>query len=116
VRHQFSGIGDKSATLTMMLVAATPLNFLAIGFWGRITHWILSRLYMWLASNGLVLINVEVSKIQVAAQKSDWEAALKEAWAIVDNKTKDLSNAEKKKIDDRVRKAHRRFASFGARP
>lgn len=98
-----------------MLLAATPLNFLTIGFWGKITHWILSRLYTWLASNGLTLLNVGIANVQVASQKSDWEAAIMEAWAIVDNKTKELSDAEKKKIDDKVRSAHRKFASFGTK-
>lgn len=115
MKYQFSGIGDKTATITMMLLASTPLAFLTIGFWGTITHWALSRLYMWLASNGLILLNIGIANIQVALQRDDWDKALAEAWAIVDNKTKELSDAEKKKIDDRVRAAHRKFAAFGVR-
>lgn len=116
MKHEFSGIGEKSATVTMMLLASTPLNFLAVGFWGNITHWLLTRFYMWLASNGLTLLNVGIANLQVASERAGWDAAVEEAWKIVEQRSKELTNAQKKKVDDRVRAAHRKFASFGVRP
>jgi len=115
VKHKLDGIGSKAATATMMLLASTPMAWLAVGAWGTATHYLLTKLFSWLAGNGLILANVGISNIEIALQKNEWEKIINEAWTIVDNKTKELSDDEKKRIDDRVRDAHRKFASFGVR-
>lgn len=115
MKHQLDGIGGAAATGTMMLLATTPLAWLGVGAWGTATHFILTKFYTWLAGNGLILANVGISNVQIAMEKNEWERVIAEAWEIVDDKTKELSDAEKKRIDDRVRAAHRKFGAFRLR-
>lgn len=114
VKYQFENIGEKSATAVMLLLAATPWGVgLTVGIQGTILHWMLKWVFVWCASNGLVLLNIGIADIETSLEKSAFDGSLDSAFALIDAKKDGLTDAEKIKIDARVISAFNKFASFG---
>lgn len=114
-KHELTGIGSASATLTFVALAGSPLAFLTQGFLGKITHYILTQVYSRLASQGLVVLNIGVARVQTMAERKDFDGTFDEAFELINKRGGKLSDAEAKKIDDRVISALRKFTDFGVR-
>ncbi len=90
-------------------MAGSPLAFLTHGFLGRITFFFLTKVGSWLANQGLALLNIGIDELRIAAQKDDYEKAIEEALKSVGEAKQKLTPAEIKAIDDKVKKAFRKF-------
>ncbi len=117
MKYTFEGIGDKSATAVMLLMSATGYgHWFTIGLQGSIIHFVLKLFFMWIASNGLVILNIGISNIQIWAEKGTYDGTMDGAIKLVESKKGGLTDDEKKKIDDRVIAAFNKFASFQLNP
>lgn len=116
-KHRFDGIGETGAA---MLVAALSVNpktmFLTKGIPGKILFTVSKYMFMGLASLGLVVLNVGAAKIDTIIAENNfdgsWESAQK-LIAKIHGEGRELTDAEKKSIDDPVKEAFRRFGRFG---
>lgn len=114
-KHELTGIGSASATLTFVALAGSPLAFLTQGFLGKITHYILTQVYSRLASQGLVVLNIGVARVQTMAQRKDFDGTFDDAFDLINKSGGRLSPDDIKAIDDRVISALRKFTDFGVR-
>lgn len=71
--------------------------------------------YMWLADHGLIAMNVGIADLEVMSQESGFNGSLDDAFKIIEARKDGLTDAEKKKIDDRVISAFDKFSDFGVR-
>lgn len=114
MKYKFEGIGEKSATAVMLLLAATPYgHWFTIGPQGKIVHYLLQQFFMWVASNGLILLNIGIADLETNLEKSAFDGSLESALKLVEASKMGLTDAQKKAIDDRVIAAFDKFASFG---
>lgn len=116
-KRKLNGIGDASATLVLAALAASASTvFLTSGLTGKISFWLLSKLFSTLASLGLVILNVGAEKLLTAVDKAkydgSWETAEKMMQEI-QRTGRDLSPEEIQKIDEGVINAFRKFAKIG---
>lgn len=114
-KHELTGIGSASATLTFVALAGSPLAFLTQGFLGKITHYILTQIYSRLASQGLVVLNIGVARVQTMAERKDFDGTFDDAFDLINKSGGRLSPDDIKAIDDRVISALRKFTDFGVR-
>lgn len=114
-KHKLDGIGSASATLTFLALAGSPLAFLTQGFLGKITHYILTQIYSRLASQGLVVLNIGVAKVQTLAEQREFDGTFDDAFDLINKSGGRLSADDIKAIDDKVIRALRRFTDFGVR-
>lgn len=112
-KHKLDGIGGVSAAAAMAALAAfPPTTFLATGFLGRITHFILKRLFTFLASGGLVILNLGAERVLGAIEKSNYDGSWESAQKLIDAiraTGRELTPEEITKIDDGVIAAFRKF-------
>jgi hypothetical protein len=114
MKHRFEGLAEVDATIVMMLLAANPSTFpLTVGPWGKIIHWAVKGFFLWGLDKGLKWMNVGVARLETAGESNDLDSAFDEGWKIIDERKKDLTDAQKAKIDERVKRAHRKFGRFG---
>lgn len=114
-KHEFTGIGSASATLTFVALAGSPLAFLTQGLLGKITHCILTQVYSRLASQGLVVLNIGVARVQTMAERKDFDGTFDEAFELINKRGGKLSDEEIKRIDSKVIDSLRKFTDFGVR-
>lgn len=116
MKYRFEGIGEKSAIVAMAALASSPLAWFTVGVQGKITFFILKMVFMGAASIGLVVLNVGIAKVETMIEKNgfdgSWESAEKLIREIKEQ-GRELTDEEKKRIDDPVRAAFRKFARFG---
>lgn len=94
-------------------LAASPLAWLTTGLVGKITFWFLTKFTEWLASNGLIILNIGVANVQTLIEKSAFDKTFEEAFKAIHGNPDRLTEEQKKSIDDKVISAFRKFASFG---
>lgn len=117
MKYHFSGIGEASASVIIAVLASNPATaFLATGILGKITFFICKMFCMWLASIGLIIMNVGEAKLKTIIDEGNFN----ESWDTAENLIKkiretgrDLTPEETKQIDDGVIDAFRKFATFG---
>lgn len=115
-KYKFEGIGAASATAAMAALSTTSLAPFTAGFAGKITFQLLKLIFMSLASAGLIVLNVGVAKVEVLLEEHDYNSSWEEAEKILkEKKGQELTQNEINSIDDPVKDAFRRFASFGVR-
>lgn len=115
--HNFTGIGEVSAAMVMASLAANPSTLpLTTGIPGKILFYILKIFFTYLASLGLIVLNVGAEKIETVAAENNydgtWDSAEKSIKQIRDT-GRDLTPEEIEAIDQTVIEALRRFARFG---
>lgn len=115
MKYRFEGIGATSATLTIAALAASPLAWFTQGLQGRIVFHLLKWLYMGLASKGLIVLNIGVSKVEVLVQKGQFDGSMDEAFKIINERQGKLTPEEIHSIDSKVIVALRKFGRFGVR-
>lgn len=115
--YRFSGIGEASASVILAVLMVNPATaYLATGIVGKITFFICKIFSMWLASLGLVVMNVGAAKLETIIDGGKFD----ESWNTAENLIKkiresgrELTNEEIKQIDDAVIVAFKKFATFG---
>lgn len=114
-KHDLTGIGSASATLTFVALAGSPLSFLTQGFLGKVTHYILTQIYSRLASQGLVVLNIGVARVQTLVDRKEFDGTFDDAFDLINKSGGRLSQDDIKAIDDKVIRALRKFTDFGVR-
>lgn len=109
--YDFQGIGKAAALLEFSALAASPVSWLTNGVLGQITFWLLTQMNAYLASKGLILLNIGIANVQVLSQKSDFDQSLDEAYQAL--RSGSLTEVQKKALDDKVIAAFNNFADFG---
>lgn len=115
-KYKFEGIGETGAAVILAGISSYPaFAWATTGIIGKFTWFIAKLLCMGLASLGLVVLNVGAAKIQVIVDQSNfdgsWESAQK-LIADIRSHGRELTDAEKEKIDAPVMDAFRRFGRF----
>jgi len=115
-KHKLDGIGSVTATSVMALLEAyPPTKFLTVGVLGKITYAILKRLFSFMASGGLVSLNLGAEKILGAIEKHDFDGSWESAQKIIDairSTGRDLTPEEIVTIDNGVIEAFRKFGKI----
>lgn len=110
-------IGKAGAAIIMAVFAATPATtFLTVGILGKIIFWILECICAYLASLGLIVLNVGAAKLDTIVDGGDFDGSWDTAEKLISgirNTGRDLTPAEIKAIDQPVIDAFRKFANFG---
>lgn len=116
MKYKFEGIGEKSAVAAMAALATSPLAWLTVGIQGKITFVLLKWLFMGFASIGLQLANVTIEYVSGILERKgfdgSWDMAEK-LIAEIKLQGRELTDEEKRRIDDPVKAAFRKFARFG---
>ena len=112
--YDYSGIGKAEALLVFAALAASPLVWITNGLLGGLTFWVLCRICTWLANKEVLLANIAAADIQTLAQKGNFDGSLDEAFKAIHGNPNQLTQAQRKAIDDKVILAFRNFATFGS--
>lgn len=115
MKYRFEGIGEASAVATMTALAGSPFSFLAAGALGSLVFFLLKLFYMWLASAGLVVLNIGVAKLITLSEQAEFDGSFDEAFRLIKEKGGKLTEDEKRRIDAKVIAAFRKFGTFGVR-
>lgn len=113
MKYKFEGIGTLGATLMSGALAASPFAFLTTGIWGKITFWVLQKASAYFANKGLIFLNVGVEAVSAYSDRKDFDGSFESAIRIVNEHGDNLTDAEKKAIDDSVIAAFDKFSNFG---
>lgn len=113
-KYKFEGIGKASATATFLAMSLDPrFASLTQGFTGKVIFSLLTYFYSGLASIGLVVLNIGISRIQVISERKEFDGSFDDAFKIINEKGSRLTKEERDAIDMRVINAHNHFGSFG---
>lgn len=117
VKYKFSGIGETGAAMVIAGLSSNPaFAFLATGFTGRVVWFLAKLVCMGMASLGLVVLNVGAEKLSVLVDQTNFDGSWDRAQALIaaiHKEGRELTDAEKKRIDDPVKDAFRKFGHFG---
>lgn len=117
MKYKFEGLGGAQATIIMALLAANPSTlFLTQGILGRIVHFVLKKLGMYLANYGLIFINVGAAAVETMVDAGNYDDAwsdAEKAVKLIRDQGRKLTDEEIKAIDAPVIDAFRKFANFG---
>lgn len=118
-RHSFKGIGAASASLVLAALSTRPeLVFLTKGALGKLSYWLLTQIFSRLASVGLVMMNVGVSRIRTAVLKVGFDTSWQSAEKLISEiraQGRDLTEEEINSIDADVIDAFRKFAQLAGK-
>lgn len=115
IKYQFDGIAAVSATMVFTAMAGGPLAFLTTGILGKIVFFFLKKIMNGLANQGLAILNLGIDFMSVNFQQSDYESAMDAAIKARDEiigKRGKLTQEERERIDEDVKRAFRKFAPF----
>lgn len=114
-KYDLPGFGKVQALLVFTAMASGPLAFLTTGIPGKIVFPLLELAGEWLASKGLVLLNIGAEKVETLIEENAYDGSFEKAFEAINAKRGKLTDAEKKSIDDKVIAAARKFFSFSVR-
>lgn len=113
IKYQFDGIARFNATLIFTALASTGWGApLTTGLLGKLVFFFLKKFGNWFANQGLALLNIGIDHIKIASEKSNYEQVFAEALAEVQANKNKLTPAQRKAIDDKVKRAARHFIHF----
>jgi hypothetical protein len=116
VKHDYENIAKGSALLTFAaLASSTGLVWLTNGVVGKITMILLTNFYTYLASKGVIMLNLGVNLAEVLADKNTFDGTLDDALKAVHAQSDKLTPEQKAAIDAKVIVALRDFASYRMR-
>ncbi len=116
MRHQFENIGEASAAMVIAALSSNPsMLFLTKGILGKFTFLVLKILFMYLASIGLIALNVGAEKLKTISDADNFEDSFTNAEAMI-KKIRDAGNEltpeQIAEIDNGVIDAFRKFAKL----
>lgn len=114
-KYDFKGIKSKGAKAIELLLGASWAPFAAamkLPVIGTLIDGGLQLLTNWLANNGLVVLNIGTIIVDGEFDQKGFDDAMDAALASVGTNRDQLSDAQKKAIDDKVIAAFRKFAPF----
>ena len=115
-KYRLDGIGGVSASAVMALLAAyPPTSFLTVGIIGKIVYFILKRLFSFLASGGLVILNLGAERLLGAIEKSNYDGSWESAQKLIDSiraTGREMTTEEIIAIDNGVIAAFRKFGKM----
>lgn len=116
MKHKFEGIGEACAAVIIAALKANPgTRALAVGVAGKIIFFISKLFCMFLASLGLIILNVGAAKLKTIMDGNDFEDAFSDAEKLIQKiraTGRELTPEEERQIDAPVIDAFRKFASF----
>ena len=110
-KYDFSGIGKGSALLLFTALAAGSGAFLTQGIVGSVIFWLATKFFSYMASLGLILVNVGVANVQTLSQQKEFDGTFDDAFRIINSKK--ITKEEGDAIDNKVIAVFRKFARFG---
>lgn len=115
-KHKLEGIGGVSAIGVLTLLASNPSTApLTTGVAGKIIYYILTQFFSFLASGGLVLMNVGIEKVLTAIDKHGFDGSWDNAQKLIEeiaSQHRDMTPDEVTKIDNIVKDAFRKFGKI----
>ena len=112
-KHTFNGIGKGGATLVFLAFASSPaLSWLTQGAVGKVIFWLLTKAGSWGASQGLVIGNIGVAKLEVIGELADYNSVFDEAFKTINSAKGKLTDEQIKAIDQTVMDAFDKFSDF----
>lgn len=95
-------------------LATGSLAFLTTGFWGTVLFWILTKIFAFGASLGLVMVNVGIAEAETLNEMKDFDGTFDEAFKLINGRPNSkLTPEEGNAIDNKVIAVFRKFAVFG---
>lgn len=117
MRYKFEGIGEASAAIILAGLAANPgTAFLTKSILGKIIFFIAKLLCMYLASLGLIIMNVGAAKLETIIRENKFDDVWNDSEKLIElirSTGRELTEDEIKQIDGPVIDVFRKFASFG---
>lgn len=115
-KHKLDGIGGASAAVVFAALSSNPYTaWMTAGIQGKIFFWVCENIFAWLASVGLVLLNVGAENLLAVIDKANFDSSLESAEKFIAEIRKtgrDLTPQEIKEIDDKVIVQFRKFAKI----
>lgn len=110
-KYNFKGIKKYGAQGILLAITSTAWGSF-INIWGirQVAAILLEWLVNWLANNGLMILNIAAIAVEGEWDQKDFDKAMDEALAKVENKNGVLTPEEKAAIDDEVIAQFRKFA------
>lgn len=117
MKYKYEGIGETGAAIIMAGLAANPSTVIFTqGILGKIIFFISKLFCMYLASLGLIMLNVGAANLETIIDGGDYDGSWEKADQIMNQikeRGRELTDDEVKQIDQGVIDAFRKFASFG---
>lgn len=114
---RFTGIGEASAAITLAALAANPTTLpFTTGLLGKATFFFLKIFFMFLASLGLIVMNVGAAKLETVIDQHDFDGSFESAEKLIKkirDSGKEITETDAAYIDAPVIIAFRKFANFG---
>lgn len=115
-KHNLEGIGVASSAGILAALSANPAtSFMTVGILGKILFFLLSKFFSYLASMGLVILNVGAEKLLSAADRANFDGSMMSSFKLMEeirNSGRDMTPEEIQKIDDEVIVQFRKFAKM----
>lgn len=109
----FSHIGDLFSAIILAALQATPFAFLTYGPQKKIVSFLLSKAISWLASRGVILLNIGAENVQIAVARSNFDGTMESAIRLVEEirrRGETMAPEQIEAIDKEVIEAFRKFA------
>ncbi len=114
---RFTGIGEASASMVLAALAVNPsTTVLTTGILGKFTFLVFKILFTFLASLGLIVMNVGAAKLETVLDQHSFDGSFEEAEKLIKkirDSGKEISESDAAYIDAPVIAAFRKFANFG---
>lgn len=113
-KYDFPGIKKAGVAGLSAALATTGwgASALASPVWGPLLRGLIGLVVEWLANKGLIFVNLGIEIVDGKLDQRKFDVAMEKG--IEQAKTKGLTDAQKKKIDDEVIAAFDEFADIGA--
>lgn len=118
-KHKLDGIGGASAAAVFAALSSSPYTaWMTAGIQGKLFFWFFENVFAWMASVGLVMLNVGAENLLAVIDKANFDNSLEAADRLIAEIRKtgrDLTPQEIKEIDDKVIVQFRKFAKIARR-
>ena len=115
-KHKYEGIGETGAAMVVAGLSANPtFAFLTKGLQGKVLWFVAKLATMFLASIGLVVLNVGAEKVQTIIENNTFDGSWEQAQKLISDIHKsgrELTDEEVAAIDAPVKDAFRKFARY----
>lgn len=117
MKYSFWGIGQVGAAMIMAALASNPSTvILTVGIQGKIIFYVAKLLCAYMASIGLIFLNVGAASMEVLVDEGTFDGSWDSADLLIKkirDRGRELTDDEIKGIDQPVIEAFRKFAQFG---
>lgn len=111
-KYKFDGIGKFSAVIVLRVLDKQPWGvWFTVGLPGKITFFILKKIFAYFASYGVVIANITIESVNEAIEKGHFDDALSDE--VFKQINQGITPEQGEAIDNKVIDAFNKFATFG---